>query len=105
MAPKILIILSSATRMGDLSIGWFLPEFAHPYAKFEGKADMTIASTKGGYVPVDPKSTEVYAEDAGAQQFLKTKESLWKDTAKLSSFLGKAKDFDAIFYVGGHGRK
>ncbi len=38
-------------------------------------------------------------------KFLKEQESLWKNTEKLSSFTGKAKDFDAIFFVGGHGRK
>lgn len=28
---------------------------------------------------------------------------MWKTTQKLDSFVGKANDFDAIFYVGGHG--
>lgn len=28
---------------------------------------------------------------------------MWKTTQKLDTFLGKAADFDAIFYVGGHG--
>jgi putative intracellular protease/amidase len=34
---------------------------------------------------------------------LKNDEKVWKTTQKLSDFVGKAKDFDAIFYVGGHG--
>jgi hypothetical protein len=37
--------------------------------------------------------------------FHKEKEALWKNTEKLDSFLGRANEFDAIFYVGGHGRK
>jgi putative intracellular protease/amidase len=28
---------------------------------------------------------------------------VWKTTQKLDDFVGKAADFDAIFYVGGHG--
>jgi hypothetical protein len=30
---------------------------------------------------------------------------LWTTTKKLKTFLGKAKDFDAILYVGGFGRR
>ncbi|GAB7366190.1 hypothetical protein MBLNU230_g7750t1 [Neophaeotheca triangularis] len=91
--------------MGDTGnpTGWYLPEFAHPYYKMEGKADMTIASPKGGEAPLDPSSVEMFKEDAEAQKFLNEKESLWKNTQKLSNFVGKAKDFDAVFYVGGHG--
>jgi putative intracellular protease/amidase len=28
---------------------------------------------------------------------------MWKNAEKLSSFIGKAEDYDAIFFVGGHG--
>lgn len=105
MAPKVLIILSSHDKMGSSGkpTGWYLPEFAHPYYAFEGKADMTIASPAGGAAPLDPSSVEASKEDAASVKFLKDKESLWKNTSKLSSFLGKADQFDAIFYVGGHG--
>jgi hypothetical protein len=54
---------------------------------------------------LDPSSVEAFKEDAESTKFLKEKESLWKNTEKLSSFIGKADQFDAIFYVGGHGRK
>jgi putative intracellular protease/amidase len=54
---------------------------------------------------LDPSSVEASKEDAESTKFLKEKESLWKNTEKLSSFIGKADQFDAIFYVGGHGRK
>jgi hypothetical protein len=48
---------------------------------------------------------EQFKEDAESTKFLKEKESLWKNTEKLSTFLGKADQFDGIFYVGGHGRE
>lgn len=105
--PKVLFVLTSHNKMGDTGnpTGWYLPEFAHPYYKMEGKADMTIASPKGGEAPLDPSSVEMFKEDAEAQKFLNEKESLWKNTQKLSNFVGKAKDFDAVLYVGGHGRE
>lgn len=36
--------------------------------------------------------------------FHKNQQSLWKNTVKLSDVVPRAKEFDAIFYVGGHGR-
>ena len=36
-------------------------------------------------------------------RILNTQSHLWKDTVKLSSILGHAKDYEAIFFVGGHG--
>jgi len=105
MAPKVLFVLSSHKELGNTgkTTGWYLPEFAHPYYKLEGKADITIASPKGGEAPLDPSSVEQFKEDAESTKFLKEKESLWKNTEKLSTFLGKADQFDGIFYVGGHG--
>lgn len=105
--PKVLFVLTSHNQMGDTGkpTGWYLPEFAHPYYKLEGKAEIVIASPKGGEAPLDPSSVEMFKEDAEASKFLKEKEALWKNTEKLSKYLGKADEFDAVFYVGGHGRK
>ncbi|KAK5108081.1 hypothetical protein LTR62_008798 [Meristemomyces frigidus] len=104
--PKILIILTSHSKMGNTGnpTGWYLPEFAHPYYKFYAAgAQMTIASPKGGEAPLDPSSVEMFKEDKEAVKFLKEEEGLWKNTRKLSEFLGKAGEFDGVFYVGGHG--
>jgi putative intracellular protease/amidase len=38
-------------------------------------------------------------------EFAQTKQKLWLETQKLESFLGRAKDFTAILYVGGFGRR
>ncbi|KAG9232696.1 putative chaperone protein HSP31 [Amylocarpus encephaloides] len=105
MAPKVLFVLSSHDKMGNLDkpTGWYLPEFAHPYEALSGTVDITIASPKGGAAPLDPSSIEASKDDVVSQKFLKEKEILWKNTEKLSSFLGKAKDYEALFFVGGHG--
>ncbi|KAF2275214.1 class I glutamine amidotransferase-like protein [Westerdykella ornata] len=104
MAPKILVVLTSHNKLGNLDkpTGWYLPELAHPYHILRNKADITVASPKGGEAPLDPASIEAAKDDVSVN-FLKNDEQVWKNTQKLETFVGKAKDFDAIFYVGGHG--
>lgn len=78
------------------------PEFAHPYEVLSPHVTIVVASPEGGAAPLDPSSVEVTKEDKVSTAFLK-KEHLWKDTVKLSSILGHAGDYEAIFFVGGHG--
>ena len=106
MAPKILFVLTSHNKLGKLDkpTGWFLPELAHPYHVLEPKAEIIVASPKGGEAPLDPSSVESSKDDVSVD-FLETKQNVWKKTQKLDEFVGKAKEFDAVFYVGGHGRK
>lgn len=54
-------------------------------------------------VTSDPSSVEASKDDAVSQDFLKNQKHTWENTEKLSSFLGRAKEFAAIFLVGGHG--
>lgn len=77
----------------------------HPYEILATHVQIVIASPKGGEAPLDPGSVEATKADIQSQHFFKTREALWKKTEKLSSFLGLAKDFEAIFFVGGHGRQ
>ena len=39
-----------------------------------------------------------------SQQFFRERTNLWENTESLESFEGRAKEFDAIFFVGGGGR-
>jgi len=105
MAPKALFVLTSHSKMGDTGnpTGWYLPEFAHPYEVLAPHVDITIASPAGGAAPLDPSSVDASKEDAKSMTFLNTKESLWKNTAKLDDFIGKASQYEVIFFVGGHG--
>ena len=36
--------------------------------------------------------------------FLNSQKALWTNTEKLADMIPRAGEFDAIFYVGGHGR-
>jgi len=105
MAPKVLVILTSHDKIDALGkpTGWFLPEFAHPYAVLAPHTEIIVASPKGGEAPLDQGSVEAYKEDASSVDFLKNKSSIWKNTEKLENFLGRANEFDALFVPGGHG--
>lgn len=83
----------------------YLPELAHPYYKLAGKCEIVVASPAGGESPLDPSSVEGFKNDEECAKFLKEQESLWKNTQKLETFKGRASEFAAIFFVGGHGRK
>lgn len=105
MAPKILFVLTSNSVMGITGkpTGWYLPEFAHPYDFLAPLSEITVASPKGGECPLDPASVEMFKSDASSVNFLNTKQELWKNTVTLSSILGHASEYEAIFFVGGHG--
>ena len=103
---KILMVLTSHDRLGDtgLKTGFWLEEFAAPYYAFrDAGVAITLASPKGGQPPLDPKSdepanqthdTDRFRTDTDAQAALGS-------TLKLSTL--QAADYDAVFYVGGHG--
>lgn len=103
---KILMVLTSHDQLGNTGrkTGFWLEEFAAPYFVFrDAEVELTLASPKGGQPPVDPKSdlpenqTSAMArfkQDAAAKKAL-------SQTTKLADM--QAKDFDSIFYVGGHG--
>jgi hypothetical protein len=122
MTPKnVLIVLSSNNQLVSTGrkTGWYLvikhtsclvnplysnesrPEFAHPYYVLSPHANLTIASPKGGYAPWNPGSAEAYKNDPQCTEFLQTNSALWENTEWISTFLGRAKEFDAIFYPGG----
>lgn len=82
-----------------------MPEFAHPYYKLVDRVDITVASPKGGAAPVDPYSVESTKDDEMSQRFYTEKKGLFEKTLPISSFIGKSGEFDAIFYVGVHGRE
>lgn len=78
------------------------PEFAHPYDALASKAEIVVASPNGGVAPLDPGSVKD-SPDESSQNFFKTKKALWENTTPLREFLGRASEFDAVFYPGGHG--
>jgi len=103
--PKLLVVLTSHDKLGDTGkpTGWYLPEFAHPYNVLADQFSLTVASPKGGPAPLDPSSVEAFKEDKPSVDFLKKQKHLWEKTEKLENLLGHAHEYEAIFFVGGHG--
>lgn len=103
---KVLMVLTSHDQLGDtgLKTGFWLEEFAAPYYVFkDAGVDVVLASPAGGQPPLDPKSelpdfqtdmTHRFNADPDAQRAL-------ANTVKLDTV--SSKDFDAVFYPGGHG--
>lgn len=106
MAPKVLVVLTSQNVIPNTNhpTGWYLPEFAHPWKVLhDAGVELTVASPNGGEAPLDPASVEMFKEDETSVQFHKTQEALWKNTVRLADIVPRVNEFDAIFYVGGHG--
>ncbi|PKY07650.1 class I glutamine amidotransferase-like protein [Aspergillus campestris IBT 28561] len=105
MAPKVLVVLTSADKIpaNGAPTGWYLPEFAHPWEVLHEKTELTIASPKGGEAPLDQASVELFKSDATSVDFLNNHKDLWTNTVKLADVANRVGDYDAIFYVGGHG--
>ncbi|MBB3465203.1 type 1 glutamine amidotransferase domain-containing protein [Rhizobium sp. BK377] len=103
---KILMVLTSHDRLGDTGrkTGFWLEEFASPYYVFkDAGASITVASPRGGQPPIDPKSDEPGNQTASMTRFKgdKDAQSVLANTVRLATV--DAKDFDTIFYSGGHG--
>ncbi|MEW5836256.1 MAG: glutamine amidotransferase [Lysobacterales bacterium 14-68-21] len=107
MKPRILMIVTSNSRMGDSGepTGLWAEELAVPYyALVDAGADVTLASPAGGPAPIDPRSVKAKGEnDAVVERFLADAalQARIADTPKAADFDGAG--FDAVFFPGGHG--
>ena len=45
----------------------------------------------------------MFKTDISSQNFFNKQKALWENTVPLHTFLGRASEFDAIFFPGGHG--
>ena len=103
---KILMVLTSHDQLGNTGqkTGFWLEEFAAPFYVFQDAgAQITLASPKGGQPPLDPKSDDPSFQTEATHRFKAdpTAQAMLAATVKLSEV--SAKDFDAVFYPGGHG--
>lgn len=103
---NILIVLTSHDQLGDTGqkTGFWLEELAAPYYAFKAAGStLTLASPQGGQPPVDPKSDAEDGQTEDMRRFKADAEAMaaLATTRKLSEVA--ARDFDAIFYPGGHG--
>jgi len=103
---KILFVVTSHDQLGNSGrkTGIWIEEFAAPYFYFLdlGK-EITIASPKGGQAPIDPKSNEPGNQTPATVRYYNDPATIQRlsNTVKISSV--NEKDFDTVFYPGGHG--
>ena len=103
---KVLIVLTSHDQLGNTGrkTGFWLEELAAPYYVFrQAEADITLASPKGGQPPLDPKSNQPEFQTDNTRRFEKDAAAMraLANTVRLSEI--NYKDFDAVFFPGGHG--
>ncbi len=103
---NVAVILTSHDQMGttDQKTGFWLDELASPYyALKEAGATLTLASPQGGQSPIEPISEADTAQTDGTKRFKNDSEAqkALANTVKLDTLF--AADFDAVYYIGGHG--
>ncbi|SFH78482.1 type 1 glutamine amidotransferase domain-containing protein [Albimonas pacifica] len=103
---NVLIVLTSHDRLGDTGrkTGFWLEEFAAPYYVFkDAGARITLASPKGGQPPLDPKSEEPGFQTDATRRFVADEAAKAQLAATVRLDSVDQKDFDTVFYPGGHG--
>ncbi|MBX9945831.1 MAG: type 1 glutamine amidotransferase domain-containing protein [Reyranella sp.] len=96
---RLLVVLTSTGRIpgSDRPTGLWWSEFAEPFDIFRKAGfDVDVASTRGGAVPVDPRS--------GGEARARNDVEAW-NVSRTTSDVGKARldDYAGIFLPGGHG--
>ena len=104
---KALMVITSHDQLCNTGrkTGFWLEELAAPYYVFKDAAvEVTLASSKGGRPPLDPKGNEPASRTDLTRRFEKdaAAEAQLDKTARLDSV--KHEDFDTVFYSGGHGQ-
>jgi putative intracellular protease/amidase len=103
---KILIVATSHTQLGDTGrkTGVWLEELAIPYYIFkEAGAILTLASPRGGEIPLDPKSESILASTPTIRRFQKDLEAISDCAHSIPLNTLKAVDFDMVYVTGGNG--
>ena len=108
---KILIVTTSHNVLGKTGYptGVWLPEMTHPFSALANAGfNITIASVKGGNVPVDPYSVPsnpqgTNRDDPITEKFLHTPAhvAMLNHTIPLASI--NPKDYAAVVFPGGNG--
>lgn len=105
MSRRILHVVTNVDRyaQADQPTGLWLSELTHAHEVFAAQDfEQHLVSPKGGLTPLEPKSLKWPNADASARRWLgnPTSMDLLSNTARPDDV--DAKDFDAIYFTGGH---
>lgn len=110
MSNKVLFILTSTNKFGNgHPTGAYLGEFLEPYLVLKQHYDITLASPRGGEVPLDPGGVDAFKksnpEEYKQWESDSSLNSVIKNVKKLSDVVSDVENgtYKAIFYPGGHG--
>jgi putative intracellular protease/amidase len=105
--PRILMVATSADRMspGNEPTGVWLEELTAPYYAFrDAGAEVTIASIKGGAIPVDARSvTASGKKEPSVERYLQDADLKARVAATPKFTDIDPGSYDALFLPGGHG--
>lgn len=96
---SILMVVTSHDRIDtEHPTGLWFEEFSIPYGLFREQGyRITVASPRGGQVPIDPRSEPEDRDTPDVQAALRA----LSDTARLNAVASQP--YDAVFFPGGHG--
>ena len=101
---SVLLVATSAGKMGEMNTGVWLEELAAPYYKFiEQGFDVSVASPKGGAIPIDSGSMQPQFFTEAAKRFMLDPEAvnLLSHSIPVTDINGAK--FSSVFLCGGHG--
>ncbi|THG97419.1 hypothetical protein EW145_g7618 [Phellinidium pouzarii] len=103
MSPTVLFVFTSANKtLTGGQTGWYLPEAAHPYYVLSKSCDIDFAAPAGPNPPVDEASVQMFKDDESVKFLNDNLVKAKLQNAKVLKSVN-ASDYDAVFYVGGHG--
>ena len=99
---KVLIVSTSADKMGDHTTGAWSEEITGPYYTFkDADCDVMICSIDGGDIPIDAGSLADQFKTENDKKMEAEGSGPLKGTRTLASF--DTASFDIVFFCGGHG--
>ncbi len=105
-AINCLLITTSNNRLGEMlnKTGAWLEDLAAPYFVFRGAGEyVTIASPKGGQIPLDPISRTKEEETGDTKRFQADPQAMYHFSHSLPLKEVCAEHFDLVFVAGGYG--
>jgi len=103
---EVLFIVTSHDQLGDTGkkTGLWLEELAAPWYAVQDAGHLpSLASPRGGRVPVDPRSEQKDLRPPSVERFLNDPEAMYRlDNASPLTDI-RWQEFEAFFLPGGHG--
>jgi len=102
LAKNVLIVSTSADKMGEHTTGAWSEEICGPYYTFkDAGCQVTVCSIGGGDIPIDAGSLSGDFKTKNDERMEADGSGPLKGTPKLAD--QNVESFDIIFFAGGHG--